>query len=350
MLAVLALSAPAAAQWLDLQTPGIPRTADGAPDLAAPAPRAPDGRPDLTGVWVPRDVSGSMLDAGNSQSWARALMAEREQGFFEGSPRFLCLPSGPAYLTAQGISGGPRRIVQTPALIAFLYEDLAYRQVFMDGRELEADPFPTWMGYSVGRWEGDTLVIESNGYNDRTWLHRRGMPHTEQLRITERYERADFGHMRLEVTYDDPGTFDAPVQAIIDMEIPADQEMLESVCNEASETFSHLGTEINDVEAAAVEVAPETLARYVGTYEGIWLGSPTTVEVALEDGQLFVTRTPPYAPTGHAQAERSQLFARSDDAFECSCGVGFVFVSDGDEVLRVDEVHVSGAWPFERMP
>jgi hypothetical protein len=263
-LVFLVLTTPAGAQWLELRTPGIPRLPDGSPDLSAPVSRTAQGRPDLSGVWVPRNVSGDMLDASNAQEWARTLMADRERLFFEGSPRFLCLPSGPAYLTAQGISGGPRRIVQSPNFVAFLYEDLVYRQIFVDGRELEPDPFPTWMGYSVGHWEDDTLVVESNGYNEKTWLHRRGMPHTEQLRTTERYQRLDFGHMRVDVTYDDPGTFDSPVHAVVDMEFLADDEMLEYVCNEATETFSHLGNEMSDVESASVEVSPEILAKYVG--------------------------------------------------------------------------------------
>ena len=125
-----------------------------------------------------------------------------------------------------------QRIVQTSTVTAILHHDLTYRQIFMDGRTLEPNPHPTWMGYSVGRWDGDTLVVESNGYNDRTWLHRRGLSHTEDLRITERYRRLDFGHMQLEVTYDDPGTFDSPLHASVSMEFVTDDELLETVCNE----------------------------------------------------------------------------------------------------------------------
>jgi hypothetical protein len=349
-LALLASTTPLVAQWLTLETPGIPRTADGEPDLSAPVPRTAEGRPDLSGLWVPWDVSGDVLDPSKAQEWARALMAESERRFFVGSPRFLCLPSGPAYLTAQGMSGGMRRIVQNPTVIAFLYDDLAYRQIFMDGRELEPNPLPTWMGYSVGRWEGDTLVVESNGYNDKTWLHRRGLAHSEKLRTTERYHRSDFGHLQVEVTYEDPGTFDSPIQAIVEMEFAADEELLETVCNEASETFSHWSSDITDVEETVVEVAPEILARYVGTYRGYWLASLITLEVTLEDGALFLLRTPPYAPTGFAEAENSRLFPRSDTAFECSCGIAFVFVAENGEVTRVNEIHVSGAWPFERAP
>ena len=349
VVSAVTLSTPAKAQWLDLQTPGIPRTAEGAPDMTAPVPRTADGLPDLSGPWVPVAADGSMLDAGNAQTWAQEAMYEREREFFEGSPRFECLPSGPAYLTALGISGGPRRIVQSPSMIAFLYDDLAYRQVHMDGRQLEANPFPTWMGYHVGHWDGDTLVVESNGYNDQTWLHRRGQPHTEALRITERYTRTNFGHMRVDITYDDPGTFDEPVHAAVDMEFMADEEVLESVCAEATESFSHRGTDIEDVEATLVEVSADTLNDYVGTYEGVWLGSPTTLEFTLQNNQLMLLRTPPYAATGQQEAETSGLIARTENRFECTCGIGFIFVIEDGAVTRVDEVHVSGAWPFARV-
>ena len=110
---------------------------------------------------------------------------------------------------------GWKRITQTPTLITILYEDLTYRQIFLDGRKLEADPERTWMGYSVGRWEGDTLVVDSFGFNDRTWLDARGMPHTEALRMTERYRRETVGRMQVDLTVTDPGTFTSPQTALI---------------------------------------------------------------------------------------------------------------------------------------
>ena len=185
-----------------------------------------------------------------------------------------------------------RRIVQHPNVVAILNTGLTYRQIFTDGRELESDPLPTWTGYSVGRWDGDTLVVESNGYNDQTWLHARGLPHTERLRITERYRRPDFGHIRVDVTYEDTGSFDEPLTAVIEMEFVADDELLETVCNEASEGRSHWGGGISEAEERAVDVAPEILARYVGTYEGNWQAARTRVDVTLEDGALFLLRDP----------------------------------------------------------
>ena len=343
---LLASTTPLAAQWLTLPTPGIPRMADGEPDLSAPAPRFADGHPNLTGLWVSAGVSGDLFDPTKVHEWARTLMTERERRFWEDNPSFLCLPSGPGYLAA----GGRRRIVQSPTVIAFLYSDLAYRQVFMDGRELEPDPLPTWMGYSVGRWNGDTLVVESNGYNDKTWLNRRGLGHTEQLRITERYHRSDFGHMQLEITYEDPGVFDSPLHAVMEMEFAADDELLEAVCNEASEGRSHWGSGVADAEAAAVDVAPEILAEYVGTYRGYWLRNQYTLEVTLEDGALLIQRN----GAGNVQrngTENLRLIPRSETTFDCSCGWGYIFTR-GDEGMatEVAEVHVSGAWAFRRVP
>ena len=349
-LVLLASTTPLAAQWLTLPTPGIPRTAGGEADLSAPAPRTADGHPDLSGLWIPVRVSGDLLDTTKVQEWARTLIAERERRFFEDSPRYRCLPSGPAYLTVRGTSGGLRRIVEHPTVIAFLYADLAYRQIFMDGRELEPDPLPVWMGYSIGRWEGDTLVVESNGYNDQTWLHTDGLSHTENLRITERYHRSDFGHIQLDVTYEDPGAFDSPLHANVEMEFVADDELLETVCNEASEGLSHWGGEITEAEEMVVEVAPEILARYVGTYEGDWLRNLITIEVSLEDGELFLRRNPPYLGPGSTEAAIYGLLPRSETTFECSCGLGFIFTAEGEAMAtEISEVHVSGAWTFSRV-
>jgi hypothetical protein len=258
-----------------------------------------------------------------------------------------CLPQGPAYIGGAGGGGGTlRRIVQSPAVIAILNPDLTYRQIFTDGRALETDPLPIWQGYSVGRWDGDTLVVESNGYNDKTWLHPEGLSHTEKLRITERYRRLDFGHMQVEVTYEDPDTFDAPLRAIVALEYAADDEMLELVCNEASEggTKHWVGDKTTDARVTAVQVAPEILAKYVGRYAGIWLDFPTTVEVTLEDGALFLARN---------GGEKSELVAQSETTFVCTTcqwGQPYVFTQEGDGMAtEVREVQVSGAWIFKRV-
>jgi len=338
-LVLLASTTPLAAQWLTLSTPGVPRTADGEPDLTGPAPRAADGHPDLSGLWRPSRVRSDLNDPGNLQTWVRTLIDEREPRFFADNPRFRCLPSGPDNLTTRSNSYGLRRVVQHPTMIAMLYNDGTYRQIFMDGRELEPDPLPIWMGYSVGRWDGDTLVVESNGYNDKTWLGR-GISHTERLRITERYQRSDFGTIQIDVTYEDPGALEAPLHAAIEMRFMADEEMLETVCAEAyGGERGNWTTETTEIEEEVAEVAPEILARYVGTYRGMYLENLVTVEVTLDDGELFMERN---------NGARARLIPQSETAF-VSGGLGFIFTAEGDGMAtEVSEVHVSGAWTFRR--
>jgi hypothetical protein len=345
MLALLAAATPVAAQWLSLPTPGIPRTADGKPNLSAPAPRSADGRPDLTGLWRPAGARGDLRDASKLKPWARARMAEYEKNFYKDGPHMQCLPLGPANLV--GGTGGLRRIVQSPTVIAILNGDVTYRQIFTDGRKLEPDPLPIWMGYSVGHWDGDTLVVESNGYNDKTWLHSEGLAHTEKLRITERYRRPDFGHIQLDITYDDPGTFDSPLHETVAMEFAADDEMLETVCNESTEgvTKHWVGDKHEDAKPTVVDVAPEILSKYVGRYQGYWLDNWTTVEVTLENGGLFLVRN---------GSKKNPLLAQNETTFVCpACqwGQPYVFTREGDGMAtQVAEIQVSGAWIFKRVP
>jgi hypothetical protein len=340
-LVLLASATPVAAQWLTLSTPGIPRTADGKPNLTAPAPRTADGHPELTGLWRPAGTSGDLRDPTKIQEWARSLMAAREKSYYKDGPHMQCLPLGPG-----NIAGGMRRIVQSPTVIAILHGDLTYRQIFTDGRALEPDPLPIWMGYSVGRWEGDTLVVESNGYNGKTWLHTEGLGHTEKLRVTERYRRPDFGHVQLDITYDDPGTFESPLHVAVKLEYAADDELLETVCNEASEggTKHWVGDKTADNSVAAVEVDPKLLAKYVGTYRGYWLDNLTTVEVTLKDGALVMRRN---------SGKESPLIAQSETTFVCpSCqwGQPYIFSREGDgPAPQVSEIQVSGAWIFKRV-
>jgi hypothetical protein len=351
-LALALVSTTLYAQWFDWMTPVAPRTAEGRPDLAAPAPRTADDRMDMSGVWLPEDARGTLFDTSKIQGWALDAMLTHESNFYVDDPRFHCLPSGPGAYPAGGSTGGVRRIVQHPDYVAILNPDMTYRQVFMDGRELEAEPvLPTWMGYSAGHWEGDTLVIESNGYNDKTWLTREGLPHTTQLRITERYQRQDFGHMTLEVIYDDPGTFTEPVQATITMINLPDNGMQEVICNESETGRVHYSGELTQAEENVVEVPVETLQKYVGVYEGLWLANTITAEFALEDGALVLNRTPRYSDTGgNTDTATYRLVPQSQTAFDCSCGLGFIFTVGADGVAtEVGEVHVSGSWSFKRV-
>jgi hypothetical protein len=255
------------AQWLKLPTPGIPRLPDGKPDLAAPAPRAADGKPDFSGLWqndggdrLYNNITAD-LEPGVVAPWAHAVYEKRRLEFGKDSMETLCLPMGPTYLTTRYRMN---RIVQTPTLLAFLYEDGQHREIWMDGRALEPDPNPTWMGYSVGRWEGDVLVVESNGYTDRSWLDFDGHPHTEQLRITERYSRPQFGRIDVQVTMVDPKAYSKPITFTMPMKLHTDTEMLEVVCENHGRSRERIA---KTGAGQAVTVPAATLARFVGVYD-----------------------------------------------------------------------------------
>jgi len=352
LLILLVLGTPVYAQWFDWQSPNVPRTADGKPDMNAPVPRTADGRVDMSGLWVPKDAHGTLFETSKIRGWALDAMTRAENNYYRDDPRFNCLPSGPSSYIA-GISvGGMRRMVQHPDRIVVLNGDMTYRQILMDGRKLEPDPLlPTWMGYSIGYWDGDTLVVESNGYNERTWLTREGLPHTDKLRITERYTRLDYGHIKLEINYIDPGIFTEPVQASVDLVNRADGSMQEVICNESETGRKHYSGKVSQAEAKQVEVPLATLQSYVGTYRGPWLGNPVTAEVTLKDGQLFLTRTPRYSDTGgNTNYDTSPLIPQSETAFDSNFGLGWIFNIDANgKVVSVSEVHVSGAWPLQRV-
>jgi hypothetical protein len=223
------------------------------------------------------------LKPGDVLPWAHAIYQHRKKQFGRESMETQCLPDGPAIIATPYVEA---RIIQTPSMLAMLESDLTYRQIFMDGRKLEKDPNPTWMGYAVGHWEGDTLVVESNGYKDRSWLDGDGHPHTEALRITERYHRPDFGHIDLQVTVDDPGTFTKPFSVAIKMTLHADTEMLEYVCDNEKDR-AHIEAGVRAAPAAAPVVDAGTLARYAGVYEAKDDGKLVPVEIIAEGGGLL---------------------------------------------------------------
>jgi hypothetical protein len=240
--AVTLAAAPAKAQWIRLKTPGLPRTPDGKPNLNVPAPRL-SGKPDLTGLWrfnadpytnnVTVDLKPEEIDPS-----VVTLYKQRMEDLGKDDPStFRCLPSGPRQLYAPS---SWVRIVQTPAMIVMLYEDLIYRQIFTDGRELPKDPNPSFMGYSVGRWDGDTLVVDSAGFNDRTWLDFGGHPHSESLKMTERIKRTKLGRLEVEVRLEDRKFYTRPWTVPVRGELVADTEMLEYVCNENQKDVAHL--------------------------------------------------------------------------------------------------------------
>jgi hypothetical protein len=266
--AVMLAATAADAQWLKLKTPGVPRTPDGKPNLNAPAPRV-SGKPDLTGLWrfsadpytnnVTVDLKPDEIEPS-----ALALYKQRMEDLGKDDPAtFRCLPSGARQLYAPA---SWVRIVQTPAMIVMLYEDLLYRQIFMDGRELPADPNPSFMGYSVGRWDGDTLVVESTGFNDRTWLDFGGHPHSEALKMTERIKRTNLGRLEVDVRLEDRKFYARPWTVPAHADLVTDTEMIEYVCNENQKDVDHLVGKASDEKKLAVKVAPQTLSKYVGTY------------------------------------------------------------------------------------
>jgi hypothetical protein len=158
--------------------------------------------------------------------------------------------------------------------------------------------------------------------------------------------------MTLEITYDDPGTFTEPVNATVDLVLrPADTAMLEVICNESETGQRHYSGELSQSEQKVVEVPVETLEKYVGAYRGVWLGNMITAEVTLDGGELYLKRSPRYSDTGgNVDYDISRLIAQSENAFDSSYGLGWVFNFDEDgEVTSVSEVHVSGAWPFNRV-
>ena len=254
---ILLAVAPLGAQWLNYPTPGLPRAKDGKPDLAAPVPRAKDGHPDLSGVWevlhnrpCPPDGCDDMwipqefLDIGWSlqgglpyQPWA-AEMVKRTRLDRSHDPNSKCLPTGIVRMYTHPLF---RKIIQTPGLIVILNErEAMYRQIFTDGRPLPEDPQPSWVGYSTGKWEGDTLVIQSSGFRDGIWLDANGSPLTESGKITERIRRVNFGTLEIELTVNDSKAYTSPWTVKLTQLLKADTDLLDYYCIENEKDGPHL--------------------------------------------------------------------------------------------------------------
>jgi hypothetical protein len=269
---------PVSAQWLNFPTPGTPRTRDGKPNLAAPAPRALDGKPDLSGVWMhePTTVAevkrlfGHRFDAeielappgmeiGTQHKYAfnilldfkpeespmrpeaAEILRRRASQVVAANSASVC--TGVLGFPLAGLLSEPIKIVQAPRMTVILYEaGYLHRQVFTDGRALPKEfGFPAFLGYSVGHWERDTLVVETAGFNDRTSLDAAGHPHSEALRVTERFRRRDFGHMDVEMTFDDPQMYTKPFTIKVAHDLLADADIFEMFCNENEKDRPHLG-------------------------------------------------------------------------------------------------------------
>ena len=237
------LAGTASAQWL-YRDPYAPRTAGGTVDRKAPAPRTPSGDLDLSGIWQ-TDVKYNAnlavdLKAGDvvMLPWGQALYDERQGNNGKDDPEGFCLQ--PGLPRVNGVPF-PQKIIQTPAAIVILYETrTTFRQIFLDGHTLVSDPQPTWMGYSRGRWEGDTLVVETTGFNDRTWLDDVGHPHSDQMKVTERFRRPAFGQLFVDITIDDSKAYAKPWSVTQEFQLIADGELIEYVCNENNLDVPHL--------------------------------------------------------------------------------------------------------------
>jgi len=241
-LLLLAASVPAAAQWLDLKTKGIPRKPDGSPNLTAPAPRKADGTPDLSGIWMVPGLKYLINIAADLkevpfQPWAAAEYKKRMDDRGKDDPNNFCLPS---IIPEKIAVTSPWKIVETPGVTFILYESRTiFRQIFTDGRALPKDPNPIWQGYSIGKWEGDTFVVETAGFNGKGWLDTNGHPVTDALHVTERYRRKDFGHMDVEITIDDPKTYTKPWTVHENPELQPDTELIEYICEENNRDVGH---------------------------------------------------------------------------------------------------------------
>ena len=299
---LLSLAASAGAQWITLPTPGVPRTPNGEVDLSASPPRALDGKPDLSGMWgwQPGRYFGTVaadLKPDEIAPWAQELRSRRMEALGKDDPSMLgCLPQGPRLNLFAPL---PVKIVQTPQLVLILSEDLTYRQIFLDGRALPINPDPSFMGYSVGRWDGDTLVIDTIGFKDRTWLDFSGLPHTEALHITERIRRTTFGRLEIEETITDPAVFTRPVTVKLGAQYVPDTELLEFVCAENEKSRAHIVGSASELIKRdlqmAVKVSPKILARYVGTYDFRIPENPATpllFSLTLEGDQLLLGGAP----------------------------------------------------------
>ena len=252
-----------AAQWLDYPTPGTPRLPDGKPNLSAPAPKTADGKPDLTGVWrgagpLYRFNIAQDLQPSDIQPWAEALFLQRVRDSRKDSPLAKCLPVSVPFQDFFSMV----RFVQTPTLTLMLYEapNSPHRTVFTDGRDLPKDPNPTWLGYSIGRWEGDTFVVTTAGFNDKAWLDSAGHPQTESLRVTERMRRRDFGHMDFEITIDDPKAFTRPFTIRGERLLAPDTDLLEDFCDNEKDGHRLSGD-------TGIRLSPALLSTYAGVYE-----------------------------------------------------------------------------------
>ena len=271
MIALVTAPLSAHAQWLNQPDPRTPRTRDGKPNLSAPAPRV-RGKPDLSGIWeaesTPRKELVALLPPGvgllpggenglgedDPQKYFLNILADFKPGEEPLTPaaaatlrqRQQSAPKPPTLCTPLSVPltellPEPFKIVQTPGLTLMLHEvDSVFRQIHTDGRKPPVDPQPSWLGYSVGKWEGDWFVVDAMGFNDRSLLDAMGHFHSDAMRVNERFHRRDFGHMEVEITIVDANTFTKPVTVKFNQRLLPDTDVMESFCTEGEQDLAHL--------------------------------------------------------------------------------------------------------------
>ncbi len=242
---------PAAAQWIGHATKGVPRTADGAVNMAGPTPRLANGKPDLSGIWISAKRDADIASDGNDlgsgpqmanfgvdqpggklpyQDWQLPIVKERTENLAIDDPHIRCLPDN--FIRAYGLPH-MLKFVHTDDLLVVLNEmNAGYRQVFTDARTLPDTPTPAWQGYSSAKWDGDTLVVDTIGLRDDTWIDWNGSVVTESAKVREEIRRPDFGHLEIKLTIDDPKAYTKPFTVTLKQRIVVDAELIDEVCLE----------------------------------------------------------------------------------------------------------------------
>ena len=260
LLAALCSAPSAQAQWAQVHDRALPRTADGKPNLTAPAPKAADGQPDLGGIWVvetappppgvqtvegdlptPRYLVNIAVDLKPEddplQPWSAELLQQRLRNEGRDGPTATCKPTGLPLIDSSPL---PFKIVQTPyAVYVFYEENMVFRQIFLDGRKPVEDAEPRWLGYSTGKWSGDTLVVDTVGFHERYWLDAIGHPNSDKLHVIERFRRRDVGNLDVEITVDDPGAYTKPITYTVKATLVPDDDLLEYFCTENEKDSQH---------------------------------------------------------------------------------------------------------------
>ena len=353
-----------AAQWPSFPTPGQPKTPDGKPNLSAPAPRTPDGKPDLSGLWENAPLGGpgggrgapppaaaagepplaTFFDIGAGfkdglpfRPWAAELLKQRRADNDKDNPDAHCLPMG---LLQFHEHPQPRKVVQTKDVILIIYEaNYGLRQIFLDGRTLPGrDPQPWWYGYSVGKWDGDTLVVETTGLRDDGWLDIWGSPLTDQAKITERFRRPNYGTLQIDVTIDDPKAYTKPFTVRFNQRLAPDAELIEFICAENERSASHLLGK-DSAATPAFSLDPKVFDGYVGRYQL----PGRVVTISRQGNRFFAEFVPGQPPFEILAASAREFFLQAFDA-------RFTFEVDASGRATAVVVHTDSDQRAPRVP